>query len=131
MPKVNWKKLDFSRKLRHEQTDAEAALWKLLRSRQFDNYKFRRQHVIGRFIVDFCCLNPRLVIELDGGQHKDNKSYDKRRSEFLEQEGFKVIRFWDNQVLTEMESVVERIYGVLAALGPHPRPLPTRGRERE
>src|SRR5438105_4583564 len=103
MARVDWKKREFARHLRCKQTDAEKSLWKLLRSRQLENYKFRRQRVIGPFIVDFCCLNPKLVVELDGSHHMDNKPYDKTRTEFLQEKGFEVLRFWDNQVLKETE----------------------------
>lgn len=103
------RKLNFRRRLRHEQTDAERELWQLLRSRQLAHYKFRRQHSIGPFIADFCCLERRLVIELDGGQHADKIEQDKGREDFLNEKGFKVLRFWDNAVFQETEGVISHI----------------------
>jgi very-short-patch-repair endonuclease len=105
MAKVLAKKLDFARRLRREQTDAENTLWKLLRSKQLSDFKFRRQHVIGPFIVDFCCIQEKFIVELDGHQHLDNKIYDTKRTQFLEQKGYKVIRFWDNDMLINPISV--------------------------
>ncbi|SRR5258708_8891729 len=115
MARLDQNKRGFARHLRREQTDAEKALWKLLRSRQLENYKFRRQHVIGPFIVDFCCLNPKIAVELDGSHHVDNKAYDKTRTEFLQEKGFEVIRFWDNEVLKESEAVISRILSALTS----------------
>jgi len=74
-------------------------LWKLLRARQFSGYKFRRQLPIGPYIVDFCCLEQKLVIELDGGQHTISTQQDQNRDRFLNGEGFKVLRFWNNDLL--------------------------------
>ena len=109
------KKRNFARQLRRNQTDAEGKLWKLLRSNQLAGFKFRRQHVIGPYIADYCCLAEKLVIELDGGQHTDAVSYDGDRTRFLEEKGFKVLRFWDNEVLTNPDGAVE---AVLLALTP-------------
>ena len=89
-------------------TEAEKRLWSRLRSRQILGLKFRRQHPIGNYIVDFACLERKLVIELDGGQHSGDKQ-DKERDAWLENEGFKVIRYWNDQVLRETEAVVEDI----------------------
>ena len=94
-------------------TDSERFLWKYLRKRQIGGHKFRRQHIIGNYIVDFVCLKKKLVIELDGGQHKNNIEYDTQRTKYLKLEGFKVIRFWNNQVLNEIEGVLETIYNLL------------------
>ena len=102
-------KLNFRRRLRHEQTDTERKLWSLLRSRQLEAYKFRRQHPIGPYVVDFCCLEKRLIVELDGRQHADRIAYDQRRTEFLQSKGYRVLRFWDNQVFKETEAVVEKV----------------------
>lgn len=77
------------------------------------NSKFRRQHVVGYYIVDFVCLEQKLVIELDGGQHAEQVGYDARRTAFLEGEGFRVMRFWNNQVLAETESVLDEIRAAL------------------
>ena len=98
-----------ARQLRKNQTDAEKALWKYLRDRRMFSSKFRRQHVMGSYIVDFVCLEQRLIVEVDGGQHAEQMGYDARRTAFLEGEGFKVMRFWNNQVLAETESVLDEI----------------------
>jgi very-short-patch-repair endonuclease len=102
-----------ARELRKNLTEAELTLWKHLRLRQFGGYKFRRQQPIGKYIVDFVCLEKRLIIEVDGGQHSEQVSYDLERSAWLEEQGFRVLRFWDNQVLKETEAVKEVIIGPL------------------
>src|SRR3989344_2565986 len=88
-----------ARRLRRSQTDAERKLWLSLRARQITSAKFRRQHPIGRYIVDFCFPEHCLVVELDGGQHAAQLSRDRHRSEFLVQRGYRVLRFWDHEVL--------------------------------
>ncbi len=94
---------DLAKNLRSNQTDVEKIVWNMLRNQRL-GYKFRRQHKIGnRYIVDFICLELGLVIELDGGQHTEEK--DKERTDFLEQEGFRVIRFWNNDVLENKEGI--------------------------
>ena len=124
MARIPFQKLDFAKQLRRDQTDTENKLWKLLRSRQLAGYKFRRQRVIGSYIVDLCCLSPKLVIELDGGQHQDNIAYDEERTSFLIDQGFKVIRFWDNEVLQHSDDVVNRILCALTPVAAGDRPLP-------
>jgi very-short-patch-repair endonuclease len=104
-----------ARSLRKNQTDVEQIIWKHLRNRQLYNYKFRRQFPIEPYIVDFVCLELKLIIELDGGQHACQINYDNQRSLFLEQRGFKVIRFWNNDVIENTEGVLETIR--LAILG--------------
>lgn len=118
--------LTFRRELRKNSSDAERKIWTLLRSRQLQGFKFRRQHRIGKYIADFCCLRSKLIIELDGGQHMDRAEYDFERTQFLESEGFQVLRFWNHEVFKETEAVVNRIYVALTT--PHPRPLPRRER---
>ena len=104
-----------ARELRRDPTDAERALWRHLRRRQMDGHKFRRQQAIGRFIVDFVCLERRLVVEVDGGQHGDEQAgYDCRRTTWLRLEGYRVLRFWNGDVLREPEGVVEVIRRELA-----------------
>jgi very-short-patch-repair endonuclease len=98
-----------ARLLRKNQTDVEQLLWKQLRNRRFYNYKFRRQYPIEPYIVDFACLELKLIIELDGGQHANQKDYDDQRSLFLEKQGFKVIRFWNNDVIQNTDGVLEVI----------------------
>ena len=86
-----------AQKLRNELTATEQLLWSRLRRRQMLGHKFRRQQVLGPFIVDFVCLEKKLIVELDGGQHADEKEYDTQRTDWLERHGFRVLRFWDNQ----------------------------------
>lgn len=121
--------VEFARGLRHRMTDAERALWRHVRGRRFRNWKFRRQHVIGDFIVDFVCLEARLIVELDGGQHVDRSLQDAERTRTLECEGFRVLRFWNDDVLIHIDAVLETILANLEQLSPHPNPLP--GGERE
>jgi len=99
----------FARALRNRQTKEEKILWSLLRARQLSGYKFRRQLPMGPYIVDFCCLERRLVIELDGGQHALSTQRDQRRTQFLNEEGFQVLRFWNNDVLEHTRAVLEVI----------------------
>ncbi len=105
-----------ARRLRENQTDVEDKLWSRLRDRQLTGVKFRRQHPIGLFIVDFCCVERGVVVELDGGQHVDRSSADERRTRVLERLGYRVLRFWDNEVLSNLEGVLERISEVLEGL---------------
>ena len=108
----------FSRNLRKKQTDAERKMWSYLRNRQISGYKFRRQHRIHPFIVDFCCVEMKLIIELDGSQHLSNKLSDENRTRLLEKKGFRVLRFWDNHVFNQGEAILEVIHSVL--VNPHP-----------
>ena len=98
-----------ARDLRREHADPERKLWSALRGRQLSGFKFRRQQPIDRYIVDFVCWEARLIVELDGGQHADQVEYDARRSEVLGQAGFKVIRFWNREVVEEFDAVVETV----------------------
>lgn len=99
------------RDLRKTSTFAEHLLWNQLRNRRFEGIKFRRQHPVGNYILDFVSIDKHLVIEVDGGQHnKDrDKIYDQKRTEFLVKHGFRVIRFWNNEVITNIEGVLEII----------------------
>ena len=103
-----------ARELRRDMTDAEHSLWKHLRLRQLEGYKFRRQQPIGKYIVDFVCFEKQLIIEIDGGQHSEQVEYDSERSSWLEKQGFRVLRFWNNQVLNETDAVKEMILNTLA-----------------
>jgi very-short-patch-repair endonuclease len=114
-----------AKRLRHDETDAERKLWMHLRSRQMNGFKFRRQQPIGRYIVDFFCPERRVVVELDGGQHADQVQKDQRRTEFLNKAGYQVLRFWDNDVLTNTEAVVQQITTFVNH--PSPPPSPSRG----
>ena len=100
-----------ARNLRRKQTDAERKMWRVLRGRQFENSKFRRQEPIGQYIVDFVRLERQLIIEIDGGQHNQQPEIkkDEIRTKWLEKKGFKVIRFWNNDVLLNIEGVAIRI----------------------
>ena len=106
--------------LRRRMTDAERKLWRLLRLQQFDGWKFRRQHVFGSYVLDFVCLPAKLVVEVDGGQHADAMAADERRSQFLMKCGFRVVRFWNNEVLSETEAVTQRIWDELRSRTPSP-----------
>jgi very-short-patch-repair endonuclease len=112
------------RELRQEATGAEQLLWRLLRNRQMMGYKFRRQHPVAGYVVDFYCHAAKLVIEVDGGQHasQEQAAYDRQRTETLQGEGLRVARFWNPEVLGETEAVMEAIAEALNA--PHPGPLP-------
>jgi very-short-patch-repair endonuclease len=101
-----------ARRLRQCSTDAERRLWSALRDLRLQNYKFRRQHSIGHYIVDFACTEYGLVIELDGGQHLASAA-DAQRAASLERQGWKVIRFWSNEVLNNTYGVVEAILHIL------------------
>jgi very-short-patch-repair endonuclease len=98
-----------ARFLRKNQTDVEQLLWKHLRNRNLFNYKFRRQFPVEPYIADFACLELKLIIELDGGQHANQINYDDKRSLFLERLGFKVVRFWNNDVINNTVGVLEAI----------------------
>jgi very-short-patch-repair endonuclease len=126
---------DRARQLRRNQTDAERELWARLRSRQLFGFKFRRQYPIGSFITDFCCFEQHLVVELDGGQHAEQTEADQRRSDLLTRHGYRVLRFWDNDVMQNMNGVLQRITEALSSsnvnLTPSPVPSPRgRGSER-
>jgi very-short-patch-repair endonuclease len=98
-----------ARNLRKNSSDAERLLWFYLRDRRLNNLKFRRQYTIGPYIVDFVSIELRLIIEVDGGQHAEMIAEDTRRTAFLNNQGYRVLRFWNNQVLTETESVLDTI----------------------
>jgi very-short-patch-repair endonuclease len=103
------------RQLRHDSTDAEKLLWRLLRDRQLGGWKFRRQHPIGKYILDLYCHQAHLAIELDGGQHAEPEQaqYDAERTRALEAEGIRVLRFWNNDVLNNTNAVLQEIWNVL------------------
>jgi adenine-specific DNA-methyltransferase len=105
--------IERARELRKRPSDAEVRLWSRLRRRALAGYRFRRQTPIGRYFVDFFCPERRLVVEVDGGQHAFQLSYDKVRTEWLESRGYRVIRFWASDVLRDTDVVLE---GILRAL---------------
>ncbi len=123
----NGQKRDRARELRRDMTPAERRLWNILKLRQVEGFRFRRQHPIGPFIADFACLEARLVIEVDGGQH-DESSTDPARDAFIRREGFKVLRFWNNEVMANLEGVCSVIAHALAERCPHPS-LPPQAEE--
>ena len=98
-----------ARTLRRQQSDAERRLWWYLRARQLSGVKFRRQQPIGSYVVDFCALDPKLVIEVDGGQHMERAAQDAQRSAYLQRCGYAVLRFWNDDVLQRTEAVLEQI----------------------
>jgi very-short-patch-repair endonuclease len=110
-------KHEFARRLHREQTDVERKLWFALRNRQFAGFKFRRQQPIGPYIADFVCLEAKLVIELDGGQHGSDCDavYDHRRTQFLNKDGFRVIRFPNHELNNGFETVLDAIARQLKA----------------
>ncbi len=124
-------KTAFARTLRRNQTDSERKLWQLLRGRRFLDMKFRRQQQIGPYIVDFYCSRAKLIIELDGSHHLDQMQYDETRTHFLQQEGYTVFRFWDNEILRDSEGVMNKIHTFFQARNNSPHPCPLPGRERE
>ena len=101
------------RSLRRDMTDAERRLWSRLRRRQMAGFKFRRQHQVGLYICDFACVEAGVAIELDGSQHVEQAAYDLRRDAFLRAAGFRVLRFWNGDVLVRTDDVVETIYEAL------------------
>jgi adenine-specific DNA-methyltransferase len=118
-----------ARRLRQASPDAERKLWQRLRGRQLAGFKFRRQHPVGPFFADFCCVGAGLIVELDGGQHFEPEAIeaDRRRTAELNRLGFEVLRFDDRQALAETDGVLTRILHWLEAPRPHPSPLPQAG----
>ncbi len=107
--RANPKSYERARALRHELTPAEQKLWCILRGNKLNGVSFRRQHAIGNYIVDFVSIKNKLVIELDGSQHFEQEEYDSERTRYLESQGYKVIRFWNNQVEKEIDGVIQVI----------------------
>src|SRR5437879_3879983 len=119
-----------ARRLRRDATDVERVLWHALRERLVD-WKFRRQHPVGWRIVDFACPLRKLPIELDGGQHAAQEEADERRSAELARHGYRVLRFWNNNVLDNLDGVLEAIAGALDSAPPLPTSPPLRGGEEK
>jgi len=114
----------FARRLRREQTDVERKLWYALRDRRLGEFKFRRQQPIGPYTVDFFCSDAKLIIELDGSQHAEaeNREKDEKRTEFLESRGYKVLRFWNCDLIENMDGVIETIFVAASERRrPHPQ----------
>jgi len=125
----------YARRLRRSETDAERKLWFRLRNRRLAGLKFRRQHPIGPFVADFCCTEARLIIELDGGQHALKRRSDTKRTAYLEGQGYRVLRFWNDEALSNTDAVLQRItleLGVHDCPSPSsPSPYPLPGGERD
>lgn len=102
--------------LRQHATDAENLLWYYLRNKQLGGFKFRRQQPIDKYIVDFACMQTKLVIELDGGQHAEQQDYDQQRDNFIKNAGYQILRFWNHEVITDCFTILEKIYLELIAL---------------
>ncbi len=122
-------KIHTARRLRRSQTDAERMLWFRLRDRRLRGMKFRRQVPIDRYVVDFRCEASRLIIEVDGGQHDVRKSEDAERTAALEARGYLVLRFWNHEVIQNVDGVLETIINTVSPDPPHPNPLPKGERE--
>jgi very-short-patch-repair endonuclease len=118
-----------ARHLRKNATEAEKKLWAVLRRRQVAGARFRRQAPIGPYVADFVCFSHSLVVELDGSQHLERREHDAKRTEWLETQGFRVIRFWNSEAFDNLEGVVEAIRDALRASRPHPDPPPQGGRD--
>ena len=98
-----------AKQLHRNMTPAEVKLWARLRAHRLDGIHFRNQHAIGNYVVDFCAPRKKLIIELDGSQHLEQEAYDKGRTEYLESKGYTVLRFWNNDVINDIESVIRAI----------------------
>ena len=107
--KKSQEQVSFARELRWRQTEAEKVLWMKLRNKQLGGVRFRRQQPIGPYIVDFTTFERKLVVEIDGGQHNEGEGRDKERTKWLEERGYRILRFWNNEVLANLEGVLERI----------------------
>ncbi|HEV7271753.1 endonuclease domain-containing protein [Pseudoxanthomonas sp.] len=121
-PRLPTHTLDHAKQLRRRMTDAERRLWQYLRAGRLEGLKFRRQHPVPPYIVDFCCVEARLVVELDGSQH--SPAADAARTRYLQSQGWRVVRFWDNDVLREVEAVVTAIWDFASRPALSPTPLP-------
>jgi very-short-patch-repair endonuclease len=109
-----------ARRLRKDMTDTERFVWWRLRNRQVGGFRFRRQHPVGRFVVDFVCLEAKLVLELDGSQHAERSEEDERRTARLDAEGYRVVRFWNHQVREEWDVIAVELLRLLNELVPQP-----------
>jgi len=122
----DWRLLELAKKMRREQTEPELRLWFQLRAERFHGIKFRRQKIIGRYIADFSARDPMVVVEVDGDTHGFQEDYDRARTVFFEEQGYRVIRFANLDVMTNMEGVLEQL-----ALFVGRAPLPTLSPEGE
>jgi very-short-patch-repair endonuclease len=115
-----------ARSLRQNMTEAERRVWQMLRSQQLKGYKFRRQVPIGRYIADFVCHEVRLIVEIDGGQHDRSSPQEAERSMFLHNQGYRILRFWNNEVMANLDGVHQTIADELGGITPT-QTLPHRG----
>ena len=118
-----------ARDLRRRMTESEQRIWYFLRDRRLNGHKFVRQYIVGHYIADFACREKKVIVEVDGGQHSEAVAYDMKRTQFLEQEGYKVLRVWNNEASCNIEGVLEGILLLLEG-SPHPpsAPSPINGR---
>ncbi|WP_137752405.1 endonuclease domain-containing protein [Sphingopyxis sp. L1A2A] len=123
-PKQHKPSTGIARKLRRHETDAEKKLWQVLRARQFLGLKFRRQSPVAGFIADFLCEELRIIVEADGGQHADSAA-DASRTASLQAAGYHVIRYWNNDIMGNLEGVLEDLRGHLATIADGGTPHPT------
>ena len=122
MPRINPDHIAFARQLRTEPTDAERELWRHLKSGQMGGVKSRRQHPVGVYVLDFACVQRHMAIELDGGQHAEDLERDEQRTAWLAQRGWRVLRFWNNEVMASMDGVLTVIAQTLREAGTRPPP---------
>ncbi len=115
-----------ARTLRQNMTEAEKRVWQILRSQRMNGCKFRRQVPIGRYVADFVCHEARLIVEIDGGQHDALSPREGERNEFLQSEGYRILRFWNNEVFANIDGVHQTIAAALGA-SPPPKPSPIKG----
>jgi very-short-patch-repair endonuclease len=116
-----------ARNLRKTASDAENRLWTELRARRLKGFKFKRQVSLGDYIVDFACLETGLIVEVDGGQHLEQEAHDQARARWLQDNGYRVLRFWNDDILLRLADVLEQIIRHLPSDYPHPNPLPQAG----
>ncbi len=123
--------IEKSRDLRKNMTPQERKLWYIIKNRQFFGYRFRRQFPLGQYIVDFMCREKKIIIEIDGGQHNEIKNiqYDNKRTEYLISEGYKVIRFWNNDIDKNISGVYNKLKEVFEIGGNITPPQPSPSRE--
>ena len=122
--------LDRAKRLRSNQTEAEQRLWYHLRAHRFIGLKFKRQKPLGRYIVDFICHERRLIIEVDGGQHAEQTDYEHERDTWLRERGYRVLRFWNHDIMRQLDGVLEQIRLAVVLPSP-PAPLPRAGEGSE
>lgn len=111
-----------AKRMRHEPTEAEKLFWWEVRDRRLDGHKFKRQYLVGGYIADFVCIEQKLIVELDGGQHAEATEHDEMRSAILQSLGFRVLRVWNAEIFTNMEGVIDAVLAELARASVSPSP---------